>query len=131
MMLLKMKDNIYIMAYVDQDTKAKLVASVKANLKKVLGDDKLKVTFSVRNHSTIVATIVSGTIDFGATESQVNHYWLHTNYSGKALKVLEAIRDGLKDGHWDDSDSMTDYSSCAWYIGINIGKWNKQYSLEK
>ena len=119
------------MAYVDQTTKANLVASVKAKLKKVLGDDNLKVTFSVRNHSTIVATIVSGTIDFGTTESQVNHYWLHTKYSGKTLEVLEAIRDGLKAGHWDHSDSMTDYFNCSWYIAINIGKWNKQYSLEK
>ena len=130
MMLLNLKE-LFIMAYVDQATKAQLVAAVKANLKKVLGDDKLKLTFSVRNHSTIVATIVSGTIDFGTTESQVNHYWLETRYSGKALQVLKAIRDGLKDGHWDHSDSMSDYFSCSWYIDINIGKWNKQYSLEK
>lgn len=119
----------HIMAYVNQETKAKLVAAVKSNLAKVLSDDKLKVTFSISNHSQIVATIVSGTIDFGTDERQVNHYYIHENYEGKQRKVLEAIRDGLKEGHWDESDSMTDYFSCSWYIGINIGKWNKPYQL--
>jgi hypothetical protein len=115
------------MAYVSQDTKKELVKAVKEELKRVLGDDVLKVTFSVRNHSTIVATITEGSIDFGTTECQVNHYYISSNFSGKACKVLEAIYAGLLEKHWDHSDIQADYFNCAYYININIGRWDKPY----
>jgi hypothetical protein len=117
------------MAYVNQETKKQLVAAVKAELNKVLKGDQLKVTFAVRNHSTIVATIKQGTIDFGKTYDQVNHYHLASNYHGRALEVLEAIKRGLMTNHYDDSDIMSDYFNCSWYIDINIGCWNKPYQL--
>ena len=117
------------MAYVDQDLNKQIVAAVKAELKKVLGNDSLKVTFSVRNHSTIVATITEGTIDFGVDCQQVNHYWIHDHYSGKAKEALEAIKRGLSAQHWDKSDVQSDYFNCAYYMAINIGRWNKPYQL--
>ncbi len=30
---------------------------------------------------------------------------------------------------YDNSDIMTDYFDVAWYVDINIGKWNKPYKL--
>ena len=119
------------MAYVDQAKKQVLVAAVKSNLKKVLGKNELKVTFSVSNHSTIVATIVSGTIDFGNCHQQVNHYWLDENFDGMALTVLKAIRAGLMTNHYDNSDAQSDYFDCAHYISINVGRWNKPYEFKK
>lgn len=118
------------MAYVDQALKQKLVAAVKKELKAVLGDDKLKVTFSVVHHSTIVATIRSGTIDFGKNYQQVNHYYIDDHYTGRAKEVLNAIKRGLMAEHWDKSDSMTDYFHCAYYVSINIGNWNSPYTKE-
>lgn len=115
------------MAYVSQELKTQLVAAVKAELAKVLKGDKLKVTFSVRHHSEIVATISEGTIDFGTTYQQVNHYYIDNHFSGKAAEVLNAIKRGLSAKHWDESDAMTDYFNCAYYMSINIGKWNKGY----
>ena len=116
------------MAYVDQELKQQLVAAVKSELKKVLNGDQLKVTFSVRNRSTIVATISEGTIDFGTEYQQVNHYWIHSHYEGRAKEVLEAIKRGLSAQHWDKSDAQTDYFNCAYYMEINIGRWNKPIS---
>jgi hypothetical protein len=41
------------------------------------------------------------------------------------LKELEVA---MKGNDWfDDSDSMTDYFHTAYYIGINIGNWDKDY----
>lgn len=48
------------MAYMNQETKAKIVAAVKPILKKY----GIKASFGVRNHSTIVVNIKSGSIDF-------------------------------------------------------------------
>lgn len=115
------------MAYVDQDLKKQLVSAVKAELKKVLGDDTLKVTFSVRNNSEIVATISEGTIDFGTEYQQVNHYYIDSHYAGKAQDALMAIKRGLSSQHWDKSDVYTDYVNTAYYMSINIGRWNKPY----
>jgi hypothetical protein len=33
-------------------------------------------------------------------------------------------------GNWDKSDIQTDYFNVGWYIDVNIGKWNKPYTLE-
>lgn len=122
------------MAYVSKETKALLVTEVKTAVQKVIsktGDD-LKMTFSVRNHSEIVCTIQSGTIDFGVDHQQVNHYWIDTHFKGIAADVLKAIASGLKsNGYYNNSDLMNDYFDHSWYISINIGKWNKQYQLIK
>jgi hypothetical protein len=78
-----------------------------------------------------VATIVSGSIDFGNRHQQVNHYWLDENFDGKALEALKAIRAGLMTDHYDRSDAQSDYFDCSHYISINIGRWNKAYELKK
>jgi hypothetical protein len=118
------------MAYIDQAKKQVLVAAVKKNLAKVLGDQKLKVTFSVRNHSTICATIQSGTIDFGKATG-VNHYYIKDHFDGLVRDILLAIKDGLMSDYYDHSDIQSDYFNCSHYIDIKIGSWDKPYILEK
>ena len=40
--------------------------------------------------------------------------------------------EALKSADWyDKSDAMTDYFNTAYYVDVNIGKWDKPYSLEK
>ena len=135
------------MAYVSQQTKAKIVAAVKPVLKKY----GLKATFAVRNHSTIVLNIKSGKIDFIQdfvrdmvdTDSRkdyvlqkryidVNPYWFHDHFSGKAKQALTEIMTAMKrGGDWyDRSDIQTDYFDTAYYVDVNIGKWNKPYIVE-
>lgn len=142
------------MAYVSQETKAKIVAAVKPVLKKY----GLKATFAVRNHSTISVTIKSGKIDFVenyiATDANVLHgrkmaqnqidyirknqtvdinpYWFHEHFSGKAKAALTEIFAAIKKGGswYDNSDIQTDYFNTAFYMDVNIGKWNKPYLME-
>jgi hypothetical protein len=142
------------MAYVSQETKAKIVASVKPIMKKY----GLKGTFSVHNHSTICLNLKSGKIDFienyittdsnvlhGRKMSQdqidyirknksvdVNPYWFHEHFSGKAKASLTEIFSAMKKaGDWfDKSDAQVDYFHTAYYIDVNIGKWNKPYQVE-
>jgi hypothetical protein len=142
------------MAYVSQETKAKIVAAVKPILKKY----GLKATFAVRNHSTISVNIKSGKIDFIenyiATDANVLHgrkmaqdqidyirknksldvnpYWFHEHFSGKAKAALTEIFAAIKKGGswYDESDIQTDYFNTAFYMDVNVGKWNKPYLVE-
>lgn len=142
------------MAYVSQETKAKIVAAVKPILKKY----GLKATFAVRNHSTISVNIKSGKIDFienyiatdvnvlhGRKMAQdqidyirknksldVNPYWFHEHFSGKAKAALTEIFAAIKKGGswYDESDIQTDYFNTAFYMDVNVGKWNKPYLVE-
>jgi hypothetical protein len=138
------------MAYMNQETKANIVAAVKPILKKY----GIKASFGVRHHSTIVVSIKSGRIDFignfietirskpgpesrrtlsnRVTKDQcldVNQYWLTEQFNGKALECLEEIFKAIKTaGNWfDKSDAQTDYFNTAFYMDVNIGKWNQPY----
>ena len=112
------------MAYVSQEMKAKLAPTIKAVLKKY----KIKGSISVRNHSTLVVTLREGAIDFGGKCEQVNTYWIHEHYEGKAKKFLTELKDAMEGpDFFNEDDAMTDYFHRSHYIDINIGKWNKPY----
>jgi hypothetical protein len=141
------------MAYMSQEKKAQIAPAVKAILKKY----KVKGSLSVRNHSTLSLTIKSGAIDFvenfiqtdanvihGKKMSQdqidwirksqsvdVNPYWYHEHFSGKAKQFLREVLTAMNDGNWDKSDIQTDYFNVGWYVNVNIGSWNKPYVLTK
>lgn len=142
------------MAYVSKEMKAEIAPTVKALLKKY----GLKGTLSVHNHSTLTLTISQGKIDFienyietdrnkpyakYMTEDQiayirknqsldVNTYWCHEHYSGRAKEFLEQAVSALKGPrYFDHSDAQTDYFHCSHYIGIKIGRWNRPYALVK
>lgn len=132
------------MAYMDQERKAKISAA----LKPVLAKYGVKGTLSVRNHSTIVLTVKSGRIDFigNFTETvknrsydcvaktdyiDVNPYWFQNHFTGSAKDFLTAAFAALKSAGWyDNSDAQVDYFDTAYYVDVNIGKWNKPYILE-
>jgi hypothetical protein len=141
------------MAYMNQERKALIAPVVKAILKKY----KVKGSLSVRNHSTLVLNIKSGSIDFienfintGSDKSyvsqmsqdqvdylrksqsvDVNPYWYHEHFSGKAKQFLREVLTAMNDGNWDKSDIQTDYFNVGWYVDVNVGRWNKPYVLEK
>jgi len=137
------------MAYVDQDMKAKAAPVIKALLTKY----GLKGTLSVRNHSTLVLTISQGKIDFIGNFNQmikerdpsgarhinpardhidVNTYWCHEHFSGKAKEFLDQAVQALKGpAYFDHSDIQTDYFHKSHYIDINIGRFNRPYALVK
>lgn len=135
------------MAYVSQEMKAQLAPAVKALLKKY----GLKGSLSVDNHSTLVLTVSSGRIDFISNFNNtcsklprpehlpfqpadksinVNTYWAHDHFSGQAKDFIVAAIAALKGpDFFDHSDIQTDYFHRSHYIDINIGRWNKPYTV--
>ena len=141
------------MAYMNQERKAK----ISANLKPILSKYGVKGSLSVRNHSTICLTLKSGKIDFienfiktdadsyvgrKMDQSQidyirknqsldVNPYWFQEHFSGDAKAFLTEAFKALKSADWyDESDAMTDYFNTAYYVDVNVGKWDRPYELE-
>ena len=137
------------MAYMNQERKAKITKM----LKPILAKYKVKGSLSVRNHSTIVLTLKSGAIDFIGNSNrvcgndfyqvqrgfkptttgydQVNPYWFQDHYYGDAKAFLTEAFKALKSADWyDESNAMIDYFNTAYYVDVNIGKWDKPYILE-
>ena len=142
------------MAYVSQELKSKLSPKIKAICKK----HGVKASLAVRHHSTLVLNVKSGKIDFienyiktdadkvAANKMSadtiahirknqsldVNTYWAHEHYSGKAKQFLTEMISAMKGpDFFDETDAQTDYFHCSHYIDINIGKWDKPYIVEK
>ena len=136
------------MAYMNGEKKALISKLLKPILKKY----GVKGTLSVRNHSTICLTLKSGSIDFIANSnrvcgsspwqvhkgwrpntsgySDVNVYWFQDHYDGKAKAFLTEAMAALKCAGWyDRSDAQIDYFDTAYYVDINIGRWNKPYEV--
>ena len=132
------------MAHMNQERKEKIAK----NLKPVLAKYGIKGTLSVRNYSTIVLTLKGGSIDFiknfntvNAERSRpehlpfqpakyinVNPYWYHEHFTGVAKDFLTDAMKSLKSAEWyDESNAQIDYFDTAYYIDINIGKYNKPY----
>ena len=116
------------MAYMSQERKTQLAPAIKAICKK----HGIKATLSVNNHSSLVLTIKSGSIDFGRDNSQVNTYWYHDHYADRpaALAFLSEVIPAMNIGNHDRSDIQTDYFDVGWYVNVNIGRWNKPYVYE-
>jgi hypothetical protein len=139
------------MAYFNQEKKAKIAPKIKA----ILAKYKVKGSLAVRNHSTLVLNLKSGSIDLienyietdsktfhGKKMSQdqidyirskksldVNPYWFKEHFSGKSLDFLKEIFVAMNDGNWDKSDIQSDYFNVGWYVDVNIGKWDKPYTV--
>ena len=142
------------MAYMNQEKKAKIAAL----LKPIFAKYGVKGSLSVNNHSTIVLNVKSGTIDFVEnyiktdaekpyakhfSEDQVayirknqsidvNPYWFQDHFTGKAKSFLTEAFAAMKGADWyDESDAQIHYFNTAYYVDVNIGKWNKPYELIK
>jgi len=139
------------MAYMSQERKQSLAPAIKAVLKKY----NVKGSLAVNNHSTLVLNIKSGSIDFIENFIQtdkdlpygkhmsadqvayirknrsldVNVYWYKEHFSGKALAFLSEVIPLMNKGNHDNSDVQTDYFDVGWYVDVNIGKWDKPYTV--
>lgn len=124
------------MAYMNQEKKARIANLIKPILKKY----GVKGTLAVRNHSTLVLNLKSGKIDFykdfGKEEEarrfgiQVNPYWYKDHFTGESKKFLSEVIPAMNAGNHDNSDIQSDYFDVGWYIDVNVGRWNKPYSVE-
>ena len=62
----------------------------------------------------------------------INNYWYRDHFSNKVIrKFLDEIFRAMNDGNHNNSRAEIDYFDVGWYIDVNIGKWNKPYTVEK
>ena len=118
------------MAYISQQDKKDLAPAIKA----VLKNYGMKGTIAINHYSSLVVNIQSGVLDFtdhfthGDGYIQVNTYHINNWYSGTIKRFLQDLLKAMKGTKWyNNSDAMTDYFDTAYYMDINIGKWNKPY----
>ena len=130
-------------------------AVIASKVKPILAKYGMKGSLSVRSHSTIVLKLTSGPVDFiGDLQAQrqfgyvtqpldkdemrkryeldINPYWFQEHYSGESLAFLSEIIPAMKAAdYYDNSDAQIDYFDTAYYYDINVGSWNKSYTLTK
>jgi hypothetical protein len=134
------------MAYMNQARKAELAPAIKAVLKKF----GMKGTIGVSNYSTLIVNLQSGELDLIEEANAFNRefaqrtgqkfYPVTGNYQANPYKGADAYADSvvgqffkeltaaMRGKIWyDNSDIMTDYFDTAYYMEINVGKWNKPY----
>ena len=140
------------MAYISQTEKKELAPAIKAVLKKY----GVKGSIAINHHSSLVVNIKSGVLDFlGASQKyndrqaeirglapyevgsylQVNtswcEQWMEDIGETKIAKFYGELIAAMKGTRWyNNSDIMTDYFDYAYYLDINVGKWDKGYVLE-
>ena len=133
------------MAYMNQEKKQK----IQNALKPILAKYGMKGTLKVRNHHAITLTLRQGPIDFIGDlkgdrlavskdearkryELQVNQYWIDEHYTGVSLEFLKQVKQAMMAAdYYDNSDAQIDYFDTAYYYDINIGAWDKPYTLTK
>ena len=129
------------------------VKHIRNELKKELPQYKFSVVRD--HHSSVTISLMKGAafkdheyFDRYAQETkvgnlsdgehhQINQHWLEEFYGKENAKVLDKIHiiaktAPAKNGGkvwYNDSDAMIDYFDIAYYIHINVGKWNKQYEI--
>ena len=129
------------MAYVSAETKARIAPKLRAIAKKY----GLKATVAALPHRALVLNISGGKIDFITNHNEtlaihghhstvrdhisVNTYHYPSHFTGEALAFLTEAVAAINDGNHDNSDTQTDYFDVGWYTNINIGRWNKPYTL--
>jgi hypothetical protein len=134
------------MAYMNQERKADLAPAIKAVLKKF----GMKGTIGVSNYSTLIVNLQSGDLDLIEEANAFNRefaqrtgqkfYPVTDYYQANPYKGADAYADSvvgqffkeltaaMRGKIWyDNSDIMTDYFDTAYYMEINVGKWNKPY----
>ena len=120
------------MAYISQEEKKELAPGIKAVLKKY----GVKGTIAVRGYSSLVVNIKSGVLDLmgdcglpNEDSFQVNPYYAEERAKdpkiGSFYGELLAAMKGTK--WYNNSDAQIDYFDIAYYVDINVGKWNTGY----
>jgi hypothetical protein len=131
----------------NQERKAKIANA----LKPILAKYGMKGSLKCRQHA-ITLTLRQGPIDFigdlnesrngrlGVSkdemrkhyELQVNQYWIDEHYTGVSLEFLKQVKTAMQAAdYYDNSDAQIDYFDTAYYYDINVGSWNKPYTLTK
>jgi hypothetical protein len=121
------------MAYMTQELKKQKAPAIK----KVLAKYGMKGTIGVRSNMTLVVNLWSGKLNImGETKGcadrkylSINPYYLSDNHQGDTYFFLKELIAVMDDGNYDNSDVQTDYFDVGFYIDINVGSWDKPYTV--
>ena len=113
------------MAFIDQEKKKELYPLIMAVCKKY----GVKATLGIKHYSTLVLTVRSGVVDFGAANDDINTYKIEERFTGPARDFLLEVHALMNLGNHDNSNLMIDYFDVGWYTTIRIGEYNKPYKL--
>ena len=129
------------MAYISQEDKKTLAPAIKAVFKKY----GLKGSISIKNHMTLCANVSAGRLDLIGAAAAVGDFRSSGYYQGNAygatnekykdinldiFNFYEELKKAMRGALWfDKSDLMTDYHHTAYFMDINIGRWDKPYKL--
>lgn len=63
---------------------------------------------------------------------QINHYHIEKDkdLTDRAREVMDNVYSFVNSYNFDDSDAMTDYFHCNFYLNMGIGTWEKPYKME-
>ena len=115
------------------------VREIRNALKERFGKEGLKFSVSQEDHTSVHVSIMKGNRDFSdiapSGYQQINHYHLdlhaddHEELFREILDIIRKAPANAENGRewFDKSDAQTDYFHTAFYININIGKWDKPY----
>ena len=87
----------------------------------------------IKNYNSTVGNQPGGFRNGSAAEKylSINPYWFQEHFSGQPKEFLTEAMTALKGADWyDESNAQVDYFNTAYYVDINIGKWNKPYIVE-
>jgi hypothetical protein len=138
------------MAYMNQEMKAQLAPAIKAVFKRY----GIKGSISVHNYSSLVVTIKEGALDLIGEANRWNRdyaertgqrfYEVTGNYQANPYRgaaeysdptIAQFFREltaAMRGNLWyDNSDIMTDYFDTAYYLHINVGRWDRPYVYTK
>ena len=107
------------------------VKETREALKVAFPDFKFMVRKGNGGSGSINVSIMSGPVDFGELDmpKAINPYHIGSFFEGQQVKFLEAVTKVIKYGtsrQWyDNSDAMTDYFDTAFYLDVELGRWNK------
>ena len=117
------------MAYINQLEKNEIASE----LKKVI-PSTWKWSLAIKHHSTLVLTIAAAPFcDLGEHDEkhvQVNCFYPESYFNKSALPTIKDVLAAMNKKNHNNSDSQSDYFDVGYYVGINIGKWNKPFSAK-
>ena len=140
------------MAYITQEQKKQISPAIKA----VLKEYGMKGTIGIRDHKKLVVNLNAGQLDLlGALQKynderaklhdkksinvggneEVNTFWIVDQMNeiaeNKIAQFYKKLINAMKSAGWyDESDCMSDYFDTAYYLSINVGRWDRDYVLQ-
>lgn len=120
------------MAYIT----AERVKEIRDQIKKEFPGYKVSVTrehFSGVRIAIIAApyNLLAGSEDDKRTNITINTYYIqeHFAYNAQAQKDLLRMHAIANAGNFDKSDLMTDYHHVGFYVWMEVGRWNKPFTV--